>query len=117
MHNPVNYDSPDEKRHLSMQGIPVQFGGSRLIVVSSHVREVCLPVHVLSAEETECHRFVSRSNGEVQDHQRLHEAVRGRLASIGFSELKHYVVGYQAGYSLEHAVFRLSLSTTSDFNG
>ena len=30
---------------------------------------------MLSVEEAECHQFVPRSNGEVRDHQGLHEVV------------------------------------------
>ena len=74
-------------------------------VLSSAVREISLLVHVLSVVEAECHQFVSHSDGEVRDYQRLHEAIRGHLASVGFGEPRHYVIGHQAGYSLRHAIF------------
>ena len=85
-------------------------------VFLSVVREICLAIHVLNAVKAKCHQFVSRSDGDVRDHQTLHEAVRGCLSSIGFVESKHCAAGHQVDYSREHIVFQLSLSTTSDYD-
>ena len=62
-----------------IQGVPVQFGGSCLVIVPSFgpklgniplsfAREIRLPIHVLSLMEAKCHQSVSRSNGKVRDH-------------------------------------------------
>ena len=68
------------------------------------IREVHLPIHVLSAEEAECHQFVPCLDGEARDHQRLHEVVQVCLATIRFGELGHCAIGRQTGHSLEHTV-------------
>ena len=58
--------SSNGKRCPSMQGIPVKLSGSHPIMVRSPapklgdvlspvVREICFPVHVLSAAKTKCH--------------------------------------------------------------
>ena len=73
-------------------------------VLLSTIQEVRLPVHVLSAEEVECHQFVPCSNEEVLDHQRLHEAIRVRLAIVGFGEPRHCAVSRQTIYLPKHAV-------------
>ena len=83
----------------------VSLPGSELgNVLLSTIQEVCLPVHVLSAEEVECHQFVPCLNGEVFDHQRLHEAVWVRLVIVGFSEPRHCVVSRQTICLPKHAV-------------
>ena len=68
---------------------------------------------MLNSAEAECYQFVSRSHGEIREHQGFHEAVWSRAASAGFYEPRHCVVSRQVGYSHEQSVLRLSISTTS----
>ena len=123
----TNHGTPNGKRRPSMQGVPMQLGKPRPVVVPSSghklsnflpsfVREVCLPVHVLNSTEAECYQFVSHSHGEIREHQGFHEAVWSHAASAGFYEPRHCVVSRQAGYSPEQSFLRLSISTTSGFD-
>ena len=86
-----------------MQGVPIQFSESHLVMVPSFgpklgnillsfVREIRLPVHVLSSMEAECHQSVSHSDGKVRDDKRIYEAVRGCPPSIGCRDHGHGLV-------------------------
>ena len=73
-------------------------------VLPSTVRKICLLVHVLGPTKIECLQFVSCSNGEVQDHQRLHEAVRGRPSSVGFDEPRHVLQAIRPSAQFFHSL-------------
>ena len=65
---------------------------------------------MLNSAEAECYQFVSRSHGEIREHQGFHEAVWSRAASAGFYEPRHCVVSRQEGYIRSNNQFFDSLS-------
>ena len=52
-------------------------------VLSPVIREIRFLVYMLSAEKTECHQSVSHADGEIRDHQGLHEPFWGHSVSVG----------------------------------